>query len=391
MPVQLSSIVSRRVRQARAIARLIGAILGMVLGVFYGVFIISHSPHSVLAQGHEVGPALLGIGVAGAASMALAAPLLTVDPFLWLQRILYQAAPAEIIGGGVGLMIALAIAALTAVLLGSLPFGIGFVISFSLACVLVYVGVQTGTRRKEAFVEAFRQTRPVLNQVAAPSMPLEDGRPIVVDTSSLIDGRIADVVKTGFIQGRLLIPHFVLEEVQKVADSGDPIRRARGRRGLGVAEELRRGDTVVCEVIDVTFPGIAEVDSMLLKLCRLRNAALMTQDFNLNRIAAAEDIRVLNLNDLANAIKIAAATGETIDVRISKEGRSAHQGVGFLDDGTMVVVEQARDHLDSVVTAQVTSVLQTSSGRMIFAVLAGKGGGDDYTSPPKPKVKGRAT
>ncbi len=186
----------------------------------------------------------------------------------------------------------------------------------------------------------------------------------------LIDGRIGDVAASGFIQGRLLVAGFVLEELQRVADSGDPLRRSRGRRGLAVVEELKRQVHVTCEFVDQDFPGTPEVDAKLVKLAKARGAALMTNDFNLNRLASVQEVRVLNLNDLANALKPIASSGESLDLTIVKEGKELHQGVGYLEDGTMVVVEGGRDHLDHQVHVTVTSVLQTPAGRMIFATAA---------------------
>jgi uncharacterized protein YacL len=228
--------------------------------------------------------------------------------------------------------------------------------------------VHTGTRRRDAFAEAFRRRAGSQPLVEEPGP--QDGVPIVLDTSVLIDGRITDVAATGFIQGRVLIPAFVLEELQRVADAGDPLRRSKGRRGLAAVDELKRQEHVVCEVIDLDFPGTPEVDARLLKVARARHAALMTNDFNLNRLATVEGVRVLNLNELANALKPIVSSGEGLELTIIKEGREPHQGVGYLDDGTMVVVEGGREHLDRAVHVTVTSVLQTAAGRMIFATVA---------------------
>ncbi|MFN2451056.1 MAG: PIN/TRAM domain-containing protein [Candidatus Dormibacteria bacterium] len=355
------------VRRARVLARLLGAAVGILGGIFYGLFIIStsglfnHNTSLALAS-------LLAAGVAGAAAFALAAPLLTVDPFLWLQDSIDGATPGELLGASIGLLVALAVSALLAVLLGSLPWGLGFAISTMLACVLVYVGVRAGTRRRQVLDDVIAAL-PLRTggASAAPGPASQDGTPIVLDTSALIDGRVADVARTGFIQGRLLLADFVLEELQKVADSGDPVRRQRGRRGLALADDLRRSEDVVCELVEVAFPGTPDVDARLVKLARLRGAALLTVDYNLNRLAQAEGLRVLNLNDLSGALKPPATAGEVLKVALIREGREPGQGVGYLDDGTMVVVEGGRRHLESTIDAVVTSVLQTSSGRMIFA------------------------
>ncbi len=353
------------VRRARALSRVIGAVLGMVLGVLYGLFILSNS-QGYLTQNRSVAlGALLSAGVAGAVSLALAGPLLSVEPYLWLVRTLDEAPAPQIMGATAGLVVALLVSALVAVLLSPLPWGLGVLISLALACTLVYVGVRAGSRRRDALVEAFSR-----HGAAAAEAPVaQDGQPVVLDTSVLIDGRIVDVVAAGFIPGRLLIPGFVLEELQRIADSGERLRRAKGRRGLDVVDQLRQSGDVVCEMVDIEFPGRPEVDAQLLKLARLRSAALMTQDFNLTRLAQVEGVRVLNLNALANAVKPIVAAGETMTVTVVKEGKEPHQGVAYLEDGTMVVVENGRDHQDETVEVTVTSVLQTSAGRMIFAAF----------------------
>jgi len=359
-----------RVRHARTLARLVGAVVGMVAGVLYGGYIAEQSfGHGSLVTGDSaVLAVLLGGGVVGAAALALAAPLLTVEPFLWLEDILDHAPASELIGALCGATAGLVISALIGVLLLPLPWGMGFVVSGSIACCLVYVGIRTGTRRRDAFADALRRRGGPAPAAGDPAP--QDGVPIVLDTSVLIDGRISDVAATGFIQGRLLVAGFVLEELQKVADSGDSLRRSRGRRGLAVVEELKRQVHVTCDVVDDDFPGTPEVDAKLVKLARSREAALMTNDFNLNRLASVQGIRVLNLNDLANALKPMVSSGEGLELTIVKEGKEPLQGVGYLDDGTMVVVEGGRDHLDRQVHVTVTSVLQTAAGRMIFATTA---------------------
>jgi uncharacterized protein YacL len=358
------------VRRARALARLVGAVVGMVAGVLYGGYIAQQAfGHTTLVGGDGATLAvLLGTGVAGAAALALAAPLLTVEPFLWLVNILDHAPAGELIAALVGGSAGLLVSTLVGVLLLPLPWGIGFVISASVACCLVYIGIRTGTRRRDAFREVLQRRG---TSAVAPDDPVaQDGAPIVVDTSVLIDGRIADVAASGFVQGRLLVAGFVLEELQRVADSGDPLRRSRGRRGLAVVEELKRQVHVTCEIVDQDFPGTPEVDAKLVKLAKARGAALMTNDFNLNRLASVQGVRVLNLNDLANALKPIVSSGESLDLTIVKEGKELHQGVGYLEDGTMVVVEGGRDHLDRQVHVTVTSVLQTPAGRMMFATTA---------------------
>ena len=361
----------RTIRRAQNISRIIGAGVGFVFGVLYGVFILSGTP-GVLTQNTTIaGAALLAAGAAGAASLALAAPLLTVEPYLWLERNLEEAPAAQVVGAVIGLIAALLIATMVAILLKPLPYGAGVLLSLGLAAVLVYVGVRTGSRRRDALGVVFGRGAAAagVNIDDGGPGPL-DGQPVIVDTSVLIDGRIVDVAAAGFVPGRLLIPGFVLEELQRVADSADPFRRQKGRRGLGVVDALQKAEDVVCELVDLDFPGTPDVDARLVKLARARNASLMTQDYNLNRLAQIEGVRVLNLNDLANAVKPIVGAGESMAITIIKEGKEPHQGVGYFEDGTMVVVENGRSHVDETVTVTVTTVLQTTAGRMIFATLA---------------------
>ncbi|MEO8897860.1 MAG: PIN domain nuclease [Candidatus Dormibacter sp.] len=368
-------------RRARSVARGLGAILGVVIGIFYAGFVITNSPGPFANNQTITAVVLAGSAIVGAAALALATPMLTIDPYLWLEALLDEAPPGQIIGALAGVVSGLVIAALVAVLLGPLPFYVGTGVSLALAVALVQVGARVGTRRRVAFATALRSgsaSAPRAELPAGGGAPI-DGPPVVVDTSALIDGRIADVAKSGFVPGRLLIAGFVLEELQRVADSGDPMRRARGRRGLTVLEELQRRQDVVCEIVDLNFPDVAEVDVRLIKLAVARSAALLTSDHNLNRIARIAGLRVLNLNDLANALKPILAAGEEITIAIVREGKELHQGVGYLDDGTMVVVENARDHLGGTVRATVTSVLQTTSGRMIFATTDAADAGGSRT------------
>jgi uncharacterized protein YacL len=190
---------------------------------------------------------------------------------------------------------------------------------------------------------------------------------IVVDTSAIIDGRIAEIVESGFIYGTLVVPRFVLEELQHIADSSDTLRRNRGRRGLEILSRMQRDARTPVEIVDDEAPGAAEVDAKLIELAKHRSRAILTNDFNLNRVAELQGIRVLNINSLANAVKPAVLPGEELRVRVIQEGKEAGQGVGFLDDGTMIVVEGGSRFIDRDLDVAVTRVLQTVAGRMIFA------------------------
>jgi len=192
---------------------------------------------------------------------------------------------------------------------------------------------------------------------------------ILLDTSVIIDGRIADISQTRFIEGRYVIPRFVLKELQQIADSQDVLKRNRGRRGLDILHKIQKNTHIDVVIHEEDFPEITEVDAKLVKLAKVLSAKILTNDFNLNKIAELQGVPVLNLNDLANTLRPVVLPGEEIDVRITKEGKEHNQGVAYLDDGTMIVVDNTRHLIGQNVKITVTSVLQTSAGRMIFAKL----------------------
>lgn len=200
---------------------------------------------------------------------------------------------------------------------------------------------------------------------------------ILLDTSVIIDGRIADIFQTHFIEGRLVIPRFVLKELQQIADSQDTLKRNRGRRGLDILNKIQKDNALDVRIQEDDFPDIKEVDAKLVKLAKLLSAKILTNDFNLNKIAELQGVTVLNINELANSLRAVVLPGENMDVRITKEGKEYNQGIAYLDDGTMIVVDSSRHLIGQVVKVTVTSALQTSAGRMIFAKIEEpqKGGG----------------
>ncbi len=189
----------------------------------------------------------------------------------------------------------------------------------------------------------------------------------LLDTNVIIDGRISDIAKTGFLEGRLLIPVFVLEEVQHIADSPNSLRRVRGRRGLDVLQKMREDSSLDVEVMNIDFDDIHEVDSKLVRLAQKVGGKIVTNDFNLNKVAKLRGVEVLNINDLSNAVKPVVIPGEIMRVQVVKDGKEPGQGVAYLDDGTMIVVENGHRYLSRTISVEVTSALQTSAGRMIFA------------------------
>ena len=189
----------------------------------------------------------------------------------------------------------------------------------------------------------------------------------LLDTNVIIDGRIADICKTGFLEGEILIPVFVLEELQYIADSSDSLRRVRGRRGLDVLQAIREDESLKVEVMNVDFEDIHGVDSKLVRLAQKVNGKIITNDFNLNKVAQLRGVEVLNINDLSNAVKAVVIPGETMKVQVVRDGKEPGQGVAYLDDGTMIVIENGHRYLSRTISVEVTSALQTSAGRMIFA------------------------
>src|SRR6201986_4562201 len=200
----------------------------------------------------------------------------------------------------------------------------------------------------------------------------------ILDTSAIIDGRIADVVETGFLEGILLVPEFVLRELQAVADSSDNSRRQRGRRGLDILQKMQAHPLLSVQIIEDDFPQLREVDLKLIELAKKKGSPIVTNDFNLSKVAQLHHVQVLNLNDLANSLKPLVLPGEKMNIVVLKEGKEYNQGVGYLDDGTMVVVDHARRMIGRAVEINVTSVLQTASGKMIFGRL------DEARAKPQP-------
>jgi uncharacterized protein YacL len=234
-------------------------------------------------------------------------------------------------------------------------------IRFTLTLVFCYLGMAMALHGKDEFNVIIPYVR-LRRQDQAEEVA-------VLDTSVIIDGRIVDICKTKFLSGKIIIPRFVLKELQQIADSTDPIKRQRGRRGLEMLHTIQKESGLDITIHDEDFPEIPEVDAKLVKLAKLLEAKILTVDFNLNRIASIQGIRVLNINELSNALKPVVFPGEEMQVKLIKEGKEYNQAVGYLDDGTMVVVEDARRLIGQEVKVVVTSVLQTQAGRMIFTKL----------------------
>jgi len=281
---------------------------------------------------------------------------------LSIEKIIKKAPLKVIFGGTFGLFLGLVIAQLLGYAFSGLQnSAVRISISVILSCVFGYMGLVLGGKK----VEEFRW--PGWGFFAKGSQKKDGGK--ILDTSVIIDGRVADICETDFLEGPLVIPQFILQELQHIADSADSLKRARGRRGLDILNRMQKGDTVEVKVVDDDYPDIKEVDAKLIALGREMNAKIVTNDFNLNKVAQLQGVPVLNINQLANALKPMVLPGEVLHLQIMREGKEQGQGVAYLDDGTMVVVENASRHLGQEVEASVTSILQTTAGRMIFTTL----------------------
>jgi len=283
----------------------------------------------------------------------------------------------DIIAGTFGLIIGLILGILLIFTfpLSSIPkFGLSLQVLVNLT--LGYLGLNLAIKKREELFELFNNISGTLNKKSIlggndDEEQLEDDNgktPCkILDTSVIIDGRIADICQTHFIDGVLVIPEFVLEELQHIADSADVLKRNRGRRGLDILNKIQKELDVPVEIYEGDFEEIDEVDSKLVKLAKLLNGKVVTNDYNLNKVAELQGVSVLNINELANAVKPVVLPGEEMTVKIIKNGKEPGQGVGYLDDGTMVVVDEGKNYIGDKIDVLVTSVLQTAAGRMIFA------------------------
>ena len=306
----------------------------------------------------------------------------------------------DVIAGAAGLAIGLIIANLLGSAFARIPL-VGDYIPVIFSIVLGYLGIRITIKKRKEITGSFAFIPHVLKeilrtreaekpkvdkpaeapaQVAPEAAPTEKAKVNLVklredkdknykllDTNVIIDGRIADICKTGFLEGTLLIPVFVLEELQHIADSSDTLRRVRGRRGLDVLQKVRENSGLDVEIMNVDFDDVQEVDSKLVRLAQKLGGKIITNDFNLNKVAQLRGVSVLNINDLSNAVKPVVIPGETMRVQVVKDGKEPGQGVAYLDDGTMIVIENGHRYLSRTISVEVTSALQTSAGRMIFA------------------------
>ncbi|SES17284.1 PIN/TRAM domain-containing protein [Salipaludibacillus aurantiacus] len=273
----------------------------------------------------------------------------------------------DLLFGTVGLVIGLMLAFLITVALNSVEIPIlSSVLPLILTLFFGYLGFQVGYQKRDELMGLFPGSKNTKKSAEEAEEEVH-GKLKILDTSVIIDGRIADICQTGFIEGTLIIPEFVLEELQHIADSSDVLKRNRGRRGLDILNKIQKELSVKVEIYEGDFEEIQEVDSKLVKLAKVLGGFVVTNDFNLNKVCDLQGVDVLNINDLANAVKPVVLPGEEMGVQVIKDGKEQNQGIAYLDDGTMIVVEEGRSYIGKNIEVIVTSVLQTSAGRMIFA------------------------
>jgi uncharacterized protein YacL len=341
--------------------RLVGMVVFGILGTYLGILIGNSTNQSPELSGFLF--CLVGILFG-----LILTPYFTTRPVRYIRRNLLSVSTQTLASGLTGLVVGLVIAALLTFPLSLLPPPFGKVLPFVAVLLFGYLGIAVFVMRQTDLFALFRVGSGRSNdETSASNQP--SIRTVLLDTSVIIDGRIADIARTGFLVGTLLIPRFVLNELQFIADSSDNLRRQRGRRGIEVISQLQKDTSTPLRISDMDVEGVREVDDKLVVLARQLRCPILTNDYNLNRIAELQGVSVLNVNELANAVKLVFLPGESIEVNVIQEGKETGQGVGYLDDGTMVVVEDGRSHLNRKINVTVTKVLQTAAGRMIFARL----------------------
>jgi uncharacterized protein YacL len=352
------------------ISRIAGFIIFVIIGIFLGAPL-----GSVINEVWQTSPLttifyqIITAFVSGIIGF-LIAPWISIKPVIAIRKQLSKLSAHSLFYGLIGLIFGLIIAALLAYPISLLPTPFGSILPFIAVLLFAYLGIVLFVSREKDLEKVFRSfsknnaNREENNDTDG---GMQDTRRILVDTSAIIDGRIADIARTGFIPGRLLIPRFVLNELQYVSDSADNLRRQRGRRGMEVLAELQKETAVPVTITDIDVEGVREVDERLVVLARQLSCPILTNDYNLNRVAELQGVSILNINELANAVKAILLPGESLDMKIIQEGKEYGQGVGYMEDGTMVVVEDGQRYIGNTINITVTKVLQTAAGRMIFA------------------------
>src|SRR5512143_3712896 len=347
--------------------RIIFMVILGIAGGFWGFDLARFNPPQTVRY-------TIGIALVGALTGLILTPYFTTRPARALRRLLGRIAAETLFAGLTGLVVGLLTAARLAFRLSLLPDPFGSILPFVGVILFAYFGVSLFVMRQGDIMSLFSSLGGHGNGGGSGSSWTNLNRTILLDTSVIIDGRVADIAKTGFLPGTLLIPRFVLNELQYIADSPDGLRRQRGRRGMEVLTELQKLPNVLVRISDIDVEGVREVDDKLVVLGKQLKSPVLTNDYNLNRVAELQGVTILNINELANAVKSVVLPSERLTLNIFQEGKEFGQGVGYMDDGTMVVVENGHDYIGEYKEVVVTKVLQTAAGRMVFARVEDENG-----------------
>ncbi len=340
--------------------RIVGMFVFSILGGYWGFW---------FSQGYSqpIGTYTLAWALVGALFGLIATPFFTTRPARALRSLFSRVSAEALLAGLMGLVTGLIIAALLTFPISLLPAPFGDVLPFVSVLLFSYFGVSLFVMRQTDLWNVIGSIGGRGGETLAGGT--HGGRTILLDTSVIIDGRVADIARTGFLPGALLIPRFVLNELQYIADSPDSLRRQRGRRGMEVLSALQKEPNVSTRISDIDVEGVREVDDKLVILARQLKCPILTNDYNLNRVAELQGVTILNINELANSVKSVVLPGETLNVQVIQEGKESNQGVGYMEDGTMVVVEHGNRYINQTKHVVVTKVLQTAAGRMVFAKI----------------------
>lgn len=345
-------------------------IMGGTLGFLYAPYLISLISESIFKVqepfgGIEIISPIIGM-LAGAIILFLITALFMDTILEWVQfaeEFILKIPVMDFLFGIMGMILGLIVATLLSQAINIIPV-VNFIVPLFLSVFLGYFGFRLGFRKRDELISLFSLSKLGKSGKKEGKVQYENK---ILDTSVIIDGRIADICKTGFIEGKLVIPGFVLEELQHIADSSDSLKRNRGRRGLDILNKIQKELNIKVIIYEGDFEEIQEVDSKLVRLAKILEGKVVTNDYNLNKVCELQGVPVLNINDLSNAVKPVVLPGEELNVHVIKDGKEHNQGIAYLDDGTMIVVEGGREYIGHHLDVLVTSVLQTSAGRMIFA------------------------
>lgn len=344
--------------------RLIGMVVFALVGARLGVDIAA-------ASGLPADLSSFVFALLGMLFGLVLTPWITVRPIRAVSKAINEKPPDVLVLALLGLLLGLLVGLLLAFPLSLLPGPLGDLLPPAVSVAAGYIGLTIAALRARelwAFIGDLLRIGPAVSRIRRGTAA---ERQLLLDTSVLIDGRIVDIAKTGFLGGTLIVPRFVLNELHQVSDSSDPLRRNRGRRGLAKLNELQRDPSIPLTIVEDDFENVVEVDSKLVMLAIQMEASIVTNDYNLNRVAEAQNVEVLNTNLLANAVRAVFIPGETFPIHVIQEGRDPDQGIGYLEDGTMVVIAGGKEFMDRTINVTVTRLINKETGRMIFAEPAG--------------------